>query len=246
MPLVPVKTRQDIFRVGLLPCGHTDRPHHLLAILLRSWTTGNRFERASPGHDVFTFLVDFNSICSAQIEQIWVDNRWWVARYQDPTRSQGYVSRNIQVRVKVDPEKWSSASATPEDARWSAKDMVLQLPSRMGHVMELDQILISFKYVTASQINFALELPTLLDTQCTDEDDAPRDRILVFAGHEGEEDWKTRLGEVLLDLRKAASITPPWTIKATITTRRIFNQLISVLEAHEIDGLTNNKHLQER
>jgi hypothetical protein len=179
MPLVSVKTRRDIFRVTLLPCGYTDRPHHLLAIPLRSWTAGNRFERGSPGHDVFTFLVDLNFICRAQTEQLWVDNRWWVAHYQNPTRNQDYVSRNIQIRVKANPEKWSFTSATAEDATWSAKDMVLQLPSRTAHVMELDQVLISFKYVTGSQINFALELLTLLDSQTTDKDDEPRDRILV-------------------------------------------------------------------
>lgn len=238
MPVLSVTTNRKLCRVGVLPCGYADRSHHSLGILLRSWTSGNRFERVSPGQGTFTFLVDFNAMYTARAVQLWVDNSWWVARSRDPDRIQGHLSRSIFVRIKVNPERYEFASALPSTACWNAQDSVLQLHDRMGGGTDIDRVTITFRYSTGSYINIALRLPTRLNAHSVQVDNVSRDRIQIFAGHVREQDrddWlEQRLDPELWD---ASNHTPAWSIGASIRTHRVFNQLISVLEIGDVQGL---------
>lgn len=241
MPLVEVNFQQDSCRIALLPCGQADQPHHLLAILLRAWTAGNRFERTSLGQGIFTFLVDFAVINAARTEQLWVDDRWWVSRYQDPIRSQGHFSRSIQVRINVDADAYSFASALPSTCRWTDELSVLQYHDATGILNDGDTVVVCFKYKTTSHINVALRLFNMSETGLiTSPKDESWDRIVIFAGSPQDHDWNERYEKITeYDLPEATEKTPPWTIQASISTRRIFNQLISTLEINGADTLEN-------
>jgi hypothetical protein len=213
----------------------------LLAILLQSWNGGSRYQRIGPGKCVFTFLVSFNTISDAHVKQLWVDRSHWLSLHQKSLKDKNIEDyRSIRIRIKTDQDDWHFLSADHKDSTWSPSNMVLQLPSipnlgrcaaHPGLMTEIkEQTLLSFEYRAGSQINFALQLPILPDVQLFDSKGAFKSRLLVFVGDKSEENWAARLKQVLDRLPNARDTTPRWSIQASVTTRRVFNQLITTLE----------------
>ncbi|CAI9632917.1 unnamed protein product [Alternaria burnsii] len=102
-----------------------------------------------------------------------------------------------------------------------------------------DRYLLSFKYRTGAQINFVLELPNLPVVQSPAGGELDKSRIVVFVGDERDEDWTAHLKQMWDKVGNAESSTPGWALQASITTRRVFNQLISTLDIINTESLAD-------
>jgi hypothetical protein len=250
MPLVHLKVHSATYQIRLLPCSYADRPYYLLAILLQSWNGGSRYQRIGPGKCVFTFLVNFSTMSDVHVEQLWVDRWHWLPLHRKSLKDKNIEDyRSIRIRIKTNQDDWHFLSADHKDSTWSPSNMVLQLQSilnlgrcaaHLGLIIGIkEQILLSFEYRTGSQINFAFQLPMLPDVQLFDSRGAFESRLLVFVGDKSEENWAARFKQVLDRLPNARDTTPCWSIQASVTTRRVFNQLITTLE------ITDTKNVRD-
>ncbi|CAN9130426.1 unnamed protein product [Alternaria alternata] len=105
--------------------------------------------------------------------------------------------RSIRIRIKTDQDDWCFTTATPKEATWSATDMVLRYSLHLFDKRKAqDHVLLSSKYRTCAQINFALGLPTLLALQSPAGGELDKSRIVVFVGDQSDEDWALRLKQM--------------------------------------------------
>ncbi|CAN9130789.1 unnamed protein product [Alternaria alternata] len=105
--------------------------------------------------------------------------------------------RSIRIRIKTDQDDWCITTATPKEATWSATDMVLRYSLHLFDKRKAqDHVLLSSKYRTCAQINFALGLPTLLALQSPAGGELDKSRIVVFVGDQSDEDWALRLKQM--------------------------------------------------
>ena len=246
MPIVHMKERHRTYQIGLLPSSYADRPYHLLAILLYSWSGGSRYYRIGLGGQTFTFLVDVNLVKDAYVERLWVEGSKGLYLPSQPMTDRNVKDyRSIKVRIEPNQDDWCFTIATPKEAIWSSSDMVLRYVTNrpkthlFGGTDNGDRFLLSFKYCTDAQINFVLELPNLPVVQSPAGGELDRSRIVVFVGDERDEDWAEHLKQMWDEVGNAESSTPGWTLQASVTTRRVFNQLISTLD------ITNTKSLAD-
>ncbi|CAN9130226.1 unnamed protein product [Alternaria alternata] len=243
MPIVHVKARRMTYQVGLLPCSYVGRPYHLLGILLYSWNGSNRYHRISLRRQIFTFLVNTALIGDYHVERLWIEG-FEKAKSLGKQDMKDY--RSIRIRIKTDQDDWCFTTATPKEATWSATDMVLRCSLHLFDKRKAqDHVLLSSKYRTCAQINFALGLPTLLALQSPAGGELDKSRIVVFVGDQSDEDWALRLKQMWDEIDNAENSTPKWTIQASITTRRVFNQLMSTLEITDTESALDHDKLRE-
>ncbi|KAB2102383.1 hypothetical protein AG0111_0g9246 [Alternaria gaisen] len=288
MPLTHVKRRHITYKVGLLPCSYSDRPYHLLAILLQCWNSGNHYQRISPGRGVFTFLVNISFTKDLRTHRLWVHGSNWLTSHQKPLSDKQVKDyRSIRLRIRPNQDDWCFSSSEPKDATWSSSDMLLKVPSMPRHYASYDaeaashshfwqyhryisrnftgegyrkykqvlhqsdpesrkgfqdKVLLSLQYHTGAQINFALVLPVTPDMlSCGGDDIFNSSEVMVFAGDERDEDWIVRLEKAW---NGASPTSRVGSIRASVTTRRVFNQLTSTLEIEDTKGNANLNHLE--
>ncbi|CAN9270779.1 unnamed protein product [Alternaria alternata] len=104
-----------------------------------------------------------------------------------------------------------------------------------------DKVLLSLQHHTGAQINFALVLPVTPDMLSCGGDDVFNSGVMVFAGDERDVDWIVRLEKAW---NRASPTSRVGSIRASVTTRRVFNQLISTLEIEDTKGDPNLNHLE--
>lgn len=104
-----------------------------------------------------------------------------------------------------------------------------------------DKALLSLQHHTGAQINFALVLPVTPDMLSCGGDDVFNSGVMVFAGDERDVDWIVRLEKAW---NRASPTSRVGSIRASVTTRRVFNQLISTLEIEDTKGDPNLNHLE--
>ncbi|CAN9130955.1 unnamed protein product [Alternaria alternata] len=104
-----------------------------------------------------------------------------------------------------------------------------------------DKVLLSLQHHTGAQINFALVLPVTPDMLSCGGDDVFNSGVMVFAGDERDVDWVVRLEKAW---NRASPTSRVGSIRASVTTRRVFNQLISTLEIEDTKGDPNLNHLE--
>jgi hypothetical protein len=224
----------------------------LLAILLYSWSGGSRYYRIGLGGQTYTFLVDVDLIKDAYVERLWVEGSKGLHLLDQPMADRNVKDyTSIKVRIEPNQDDWCFTTATPKEAIWSSSDMVLRYVTNrptahlFGGTDSGDRFLLSFKYCTDAQINFVLELPNLSVVQSPAGGELDRSRIVVFVGNERDEDWALRLKQMWDEIDNAENSTPKWTIQASITTRRVFNQLISTLEITDTESALDHDKLRE-
>ncbi|KAH8643571.1 hypothetical protein IG631_01034 [Alternaria alternata] len=246
MPIVHVKERDRTYQIGLLPSSHVDRPYHLLAILLYSWSGGSHYYHIGLGEQTFTFLVDVDLVKDAYVERLWVEGSKGLYLFQQFMTDRDVKDyRSIKVRIEPDQDDWCFTTATPKEAIWSSSDMVLRYVTNQTKTYlfdmteDRDRFMLSFNYRTGAQINFVLELPNLPVVQSPTGGDLEKSRIVVFVGDERDEDLAVHLKQMWDKVGNAESSTPEWILQASITTRRVFNQLISTLD------ITNTKRVAD-
>lgn len=287
MPLTHVKRRYITYKVGLLPCSYSDRPYHLLAILLQCWNSGNHYQRISPGRGVFTFLVNISFTKDLRVHRLWVHGSNWLTSHQKSLSDKQVKDyRSIRLRIRPNQDDWCFSSSEPKDATWSSSDMLLEVPSMPRHYASYDaeaashsdfwqynnyisrnstgeghrkykqvlhesdpesrkgfqdKVLLSLQHHTGAQINFALVLPVTPDMLSCGGDDVFNSGVMVFAGDERDVDWVVRLEKAW---NRASPTSRVGSIRASVTTRRVFNQLISTLEIEDTKGDPNLNHLE--
>jgi hypothetical protein len=253
MPIAHVKDRHRTYQIGLLPSSYVDRPYHLLAVLLYSWSGGSRYYRIGLKEETFTFLVGVDLVKDAYVERLWVEGSKGLKLLQQVmTDLEVHDYRSIKVRIEPNQNDWCFITATPKEAIWSSSDMVLRYVTNrptthlFGGTNNGDRFLLSFKYCTNAQINFVLELPNLPVVQSPAGGELDRSRIVVFVGDERDEDWAEHLKQMWDEVGNAESSTPGWTLQASVTTRRVFNQLISTLDIANTKSLADyNNYIGE-
>ncbi|CAN9108037.1 unnamed protein product [Alternaria alternata] len=143
---------------------------------------------------IFTFLVNTALIGDYHVERLWIEG-FEKAKSLGKQDMKDY--RSIRIRIKTDQDDWCFTTATPKEATWSATDMVLRYSLHLFDKRKAqDHVLLSSKYRTCAQINFALGLPTLLALQSPAGGELDKSRIVVFVGDQSDEDWALRLKQM--------------------------------------------------
>jgi hypothetical protein len=217
IPLIPPDflLTNDLW-IGLLPCVARSQMQDIMGILLSSWGEDNRYKRVGRNGDMFTFPVKRTMIAKAQVQEIWIDD-WWRAStdFALPCRW-----RNIKISIASEPLYPSPllTMLSPENAVWDADSSILCLQGPSDWMPDFVQLGLSISPDPPVSVN--LELGTSVELE---------DRVRISwirrgAMHRLNAYLLTQGGSNIHHFKFEKSAT---NVRVTVTSRRIFNQLLS-------------------
>jgi hypothetical protein len=138
------------YRIGLLPCSLKSHPHDLVGFFLRRWTTGQRFQRVSPGSDVFTFVIHSREAAIEETGKVWIDHILWLLqdKYSELEESSTRVSIVINGSL-IRYMGYEFVGALPASWAWDSTRSALLL--KTSNVRQ-DRMVIGFQNKFTSQI----------------------------------------------------------------------------------------------